>query len=62
MCLLNNNREPEVRRLDETFELLDVSKNKSADYTTPDKKILGSIDSTCTPSSKNLCDRLTLYF
>jgi len=44
--------EPEVKRLDETFELLDITKNKSTDYATPDKRPFGSIDSTCTPSRK----------
>jgi len=50
--LLKNKLDSENKRFDENFELLDATKNKSADYATPERRIGNSIDSTCTPFSR----------
>jgi len=52
--LLKNKLDSENKRFDENFELLDATKNKSADYATPERRIGNSIDSTCTPFSNFL--------
>ncbi len=48
----NDPSDSENKRFDENFELLDATKNKSADYATPERRVGNSIDSTCTPFSR----------
>ena len=56
--LLKNKLDSENKRFDENFELLDATKNKSADYATPERRIGNSIDSTCTPFSNFFIKRI----
>ncbi len=44
-------RENENKKFEDNLDGLEVFKNKSADYTTPEKRTFNSIDPTCTPHS-----------